>query len=282
MANLSFRSLSIGTDTSITSATDTADLPTGALEDDLGLILYVSYFSSGGNPVHTTPSGWTARYTQTFSISGVFPARVTIYDQILPASPGGVTLTSDAAAGHGWRYWVYDNPNTSSHFDTSTERTVTTSTNFNPTAVTTAEDNELLVGITLASAGTQTFTFSPMTERDDTGGVGIADRILATAGGSGTDTNTASASGSGFSWLLAYKSEAAATPTLDQSHFRWRNDDGSETTATWAAAEDADISVAALTPKRLRMQIAATGDPDTKAFKLQYRKVGDTDWQDVN
>lgn len=72
------------------------------------------------------------------------------------------------------------------------------------------------------------------------------------------------------------------TNGLDQKRFRWRNDDGSETTATWAAAEDADISVAALTPKRLRMQVAATGDPAAKAFKLQYRKVGDLTWRDIN
>lgn len=278
MATLSFRSLSIGTDTSITSATDTADLPTGALQDDLGLIIYVSYFASGGNPVHTTPSGWTARYTQTFSIAGVFPARVTIYDRILPASPGAVTLTSDTAAGHGWRYWVYDNPNTASYYDTSTERTVTASTNFNPTAVTTAETNELLVGITLITSGASTFTFSPMTERDDTGGVGIGDRLLAAAGGSGTDTNTASASGDGWSWLLAYKSEP---PSYDQTRYRFRNDDGNESTATWAASENTTISLSKNTPKRLRVQVQTTGNAPSASYKLQYRKVGDIIWRDV-
>lgn len=72
------------------------------------------------------------------------------------------------------------------------------------------------------------------------------------------------------------------TNGLDQKRFRFRNDDGSETTATWAAAEDADISVAALTAKRLRVQVAATGDPSAKSFKLQYRKVGDGTWRDIN
>jgi len=73
-----------------------------------------------------------------------------------------------------------------------------------------------------------------------------------------------------------------AAPTLEQAHFRWRNDDGSETTATWAAAEDANVTIAALTPKRLRVEITATGDPASAAYKLQYRKVGDTFWRDVN
>ena len=75
---------------------------------------------------------------------------------------------------------------------------------------------------------------------------------------------------------------AAATPTLDQSHFRWRNDDGSETTATWAAAEDANVTIAALTPTRLRVEIGATNDPASAAYKLQYRKVGDSTWRDIN
>jgi len=75
---------------------------------------------------------------------------------------------------------------------------------------------------------------------------------------------------------------AAATPTLDQSHFRFRNDDGSETTATWAAAEDANVTIPALTPTRLRVEITAANDPASKAYRLQYRKVGETYWRDVN
>lgn len=35
---------------------------------------------------------------------------------------------------------------------------------------------------------------------------------------------------------------AGATYTLDQTKFRWRNDDGSETTATWAAAQNTNIT----------------------------------------
>lgn len=74
---------------------------------------------------------------------------------------------------------------------------------------------------------------------------------------------------------------AAATPTLDQKHFRWRNDDGSETTATWVAAEDTNVTIAATTPTRLRVEVLTAGNPASKAFKLQYRKVGATDWKDV-
>lgn len=72
------------------------------------------------------------------------------------------------------------------------------------------------------------------------------------------------------------------TPVLEQTHYRFRNDDGSETTATWAAAEDTPISLAKNTPVRLRVEIGATNDPASAAYKLQYRKVGDSTWRDIN
>lgn len=69
---------------------------------------------------------------------------------------------------------------------------------------------------------------------------------------------------------------------LKQSDFRWRNDDGSETTATWKAAQNTNSTIAVTTNVRLRMLIDATRDPVPKHYKLQYRKVGDTTWLDVN
>lgn len=55
-----------------------------------------------------------------------------------------------------------------------------------------------------------------------------------TAGGTlGTSTNYG---------LVIMSIAAGATGTLDQAKFRWRNDDGSESTATWAATEGTDIT----------------------------------------
>jgi len=89
------------------------------------------------------------------------------------------------------------------------------------------------------------------------------------------------ASASGTANFAVYATYTTAT-LLTQARFRWRNDDGSESAATWAAAEDTNVTIAALTPKRLRVEITATGDPASAAYKLQYRKVGDTFWRDVN
>lgn len=62
--------------------------------------------------------------------------------------------------------------------------------------------------------------------------------------------------------------------TLEQEGFRFRNDDGSESAATWRQAQDTDDSVAVETAVRLRMIVNATGDPPTKQYQLQYRPTG--------
>ena len=72
---------------------------------------------------------------------------------------------------------------------------------------------------------------------------------------------------------------------VNQSAYRWRNDDGSETTATWAANENVDLTAGKDTNKRLRVQLdAQSGDPASAQHKLQYRKVGSSTgvWHDVN
>jgi hypothetical protein len=66
--------------------------------------------------------------------------------------------------------------------------------------------------------------------------------------------------------------------SLDQEGFRWRNDDGNETTATWNANQDTDISAGAGINKRLRVIVNATGDPAAKDFLLEGKKSTDSDW----
>jgi hypothetical protein len=79
-----------------------------------------------------------------------------------------------------------------------------------------------------------------------------------------------------------YVSISAAA--LIQEGFRFRNDDGNETTATWIAAQDVNIKqVVAL---RLRVLIDATGDPVSQDYQLEYRRKADGgswgDWGKVN
>jgi len=69
--------------------------------------------------------------------------------------------------------------------------------------------------------------------------------------------------------------------TWEQEGFRFRNDDGTEITATWVAVQDTSVSLVAETNYRLRVTSVATGNPPLTNATLQYRKVGDTDWQTI-
>ena len=80
--------------------------------------------------------------------------------------------------------------------------------------------------------------------------------------------------------IIAFNS--AVSLDLEQEGFRWRNDNGSESAATWKAAQDVDVTDIGKNENiRLRFLINATGDPDAKQFKLQYKKTADSEWRDM-
>jgi hypothetical protein len=69
--------------------------------------------------------------------------------------------------------------------------------------------------------------------------------------------------------------EYSADPVTDQNHFRWRNDDGTEATATWKAVEDSNVigDVDRTTPVRIRMKatnIGVANEVATRTYELQY------------
>lgn len=61
--------------------------------------------------------------------------------------------------------------------------------------------------------------------------------------------------------------------------YRWRNDDGTESTATWLQPENTDVEREININTRLRIQVDTGGDTGVTQFVLQYRKVGDPDWE---
>lgn len=64
----------------------------------------------------------------------------------------------------------------------------------------------------------------------------------------------------------------AAASTLEQEGYRWRNDDGSESAATWLAAQDTNITQPSETNTRLRVLLDTTGDPATTQYRLDYKR----------
>jgi hypothetical protein len=64
--------------------------------------------------------------------------------------------------------------------------------------------------------------------------------------------------------------EVTVGSILDQEGFRFRNDDGDEVNASWAASENTNLTAAAGT-KRVRVQLDNTGDPAAITPQWEYR-----------
>lgn len=67
----------------------------------------------------------------------------------------------------------------------------------------------------------------------------------------------------------------------EQEGFRFRYDDGSETTAAWLAAQDTAVTRTLATNTRLRMLVNTSGDPASLQYQLEYKKSTDSDYKKV-
>ena len=74
--------------------------------------------------------------------------------------------------------------------------------------------------------------------------------------------------------VAVFKEAGSGGPaTLEQEGYRIRNDDGSESSASWKAAQDTAVSMT-LGAARVRVLLDATNDPASKAVGLKYAVNG--------
>ena len=80
--------------------------------------------------------------------------------------------------------------------------------------------------------------------------------------------------------VLVYTSISHAN--MSQGNWRWRNDDGSETTATWKAAENTGLGTISYSSSNIRLRIELYDDQYTNTgtynMVLCYSSNGGTDW----
>lgn len=71
--------------------------------------------------------------------------------------------------------------------------------------------------------------------------------------------------------------------SVDQEGYRFRNDDGSESAATWRQNQDTVDEVARDTNIRLRVLVDASGDPNSEQYQLEYKESADgvAEWRKV-
>jgi len=85
-----------------------------------------------------------------------------------------------------------------------------------------------------------------------------------------TDIDGQDRGGAAASWDIG-ADEYVSAAAIEQEGFRFRNDDGSESTATWKANQDVNINLAADTAFRLRFLLKATGNPDSIDAQAEAR-----------
>jgi hypothetical protein len=78
----------------------------------------------------------------------------------------------------------------------------------------------------------------------------------------------------GSNFDVAVSALNVTPPALDQYAFRSRNDDGSESAATWYANENANFTDGVGANLRLRAGVNASQDPASRQFQLEYRESG--------
>ena len=78
-------------------------------------------------------------------------------------------------------------------------------------------------------------------------------------------------------WLFP---DASGTPNIEELHYRWRNDDGSETSATYMANMDTAVTSNVYTGDRIRLRMLlsnnGTGPSNNYNYQLEYAPLSGT------
>ena len=226
-----------------------------------------------GDLTITPPSGWTsiARHTHTEANRGCIEV---FYKR---ASSEGSSWTwshsFDLSTGVVWRLTgviASGSPEDVGEDTSETDYSISDLTN---ESITTATNGAALVQFAFMY-GPAKWSSSVLTNRVDYDGeeqdcnLHIDADLQATAGASGNKSKSKDDYSYSMGILIALK---PVTAVIEQEGFRFRNDDGSESAATWKASQDTNITLAADTAARIRMLLNATGDPDSIGAQLEYR-----------
>lgn len=281
------------TGTTYASRTNTVLTPPAGLVDNDELILY--FLIAGATlatvPTVTFPSGFAIIGGPVSISQNNDAAQGTVRSWVLrkraSSESGSYTITHAAANADGVLVRVTSGANAVPSVSTNS---AIGNGNITFNSVTTTGANACLLAFChnwqLWGAGDPPAGTTPtFTERQDsaTSLIHFSEGTWTGSGASGAKTkdsdNTAATDG-WASMLVAI--ENAVAITSEQEGYRWRNDDGSEATATYMAAQDTTINLPAGQRARLRFLVNSTGDRPTGRFQLQYRKVGDASWRDLD
>jgi len=205
-----------------------------------------------------------------------------------PSTPGSYTLTATFSETMAPGFVMAAEISGASTGDpTAYEHNYVASSDTNNDSITTTADGSWIFSC-VGVGGTGTFTADSgqtILQQNSGGGGGAAYghsyESIATAGSESSNW-TFSTSTSRFLQSCCCIEPVVAL-TYDQEGARWRDDDGSETGASWLAAQDTNINRGKNTNTRVRITTDVAGDPPSEGTTLDFRLVGDPDseWEPV-
>ena len=107
-------------------------------------------------------------------------------------------------------------------------------------------------------------------------GMSITKAAATSTSGSTVTFNLGHTNGSASWQWAAIEIVPADTSSAEQEGYRFRNDNGSETTATWRQSQDTADTAVLDEILRLRMLLNSTGDRPTAQYQLEYRENSET------
>lgn len=287
---INFTSISGGTGGAASSQTD-GDSTTVPGSNSLVVVMVLQLNFTATTPPQPTAAGkgiasFDVVQSQDYVFSGV-GARLTML-RGMTASPAAAAIVIDAGVSVDfWAWEIVQSPdvdtsgtNGSGAIVQSDENTGNSSTASAALAsFADATNNATLYAVSHGQSG--------MAINPEAGMTAFTQRdVLRAAWRLGEDTSPSAAIPDGpFDWAaIAVEVKAdggAATPELRQEGARFRNDDGSESAATWAASQDANITHPLSTNLRLRALLDAIGDVASAQFRLDYKKSTDSVYRPV-
>ncbi len=253
--------------------------PAGTADGDL--LIARAYLEADTNTWATVPSGWSLAG----SIANTGGFTLWVYWKVASSEPASWTWTPTT---NNWRTITVDaySGGVTPAVDvvgTGGQADGVLPASQTAPSVTTIDDNDLVAFSFGDFSGTNPTSIGGFATnlRTTFGGVAGGDATKTPAGATGTSNAGGTGTEDYAAIHIAFAIGASSTPVLEQEGFRFRNDDGSESAATWRQTQDTDDSVAVSTTIRLRVLINATNDPAAGHYQLEYRKVGDDTWMDV-
>jgi hypothetical protein len=262
--------------------TDVSGTPevTGTLTWSAGDLIVVMGTTESGSKTLATPTATGLTFSLITSINVADDTDCVAYLWTATAGSGGSsavsaanTGTTDGARGiAAYAFTGSDGLGTSATLDNSANKVISLARAHNNSAVVTVLGDWNAVNdtsVTTSPAGGTVRHADFVTSSASFFLADWGDQGTATTTGYGITNHTGTVDMSGIAVEVR---GAAASSTTEQEGYRWRADDGSETTATWLAAQDTNITRPADTNTRLRALINSTGDPASSQYQLEYKK----------